>query len=303
MTKPKGVSLHIGLNLLDPAGYPLDESYTKWPNGWDGPLNGCEADAEAMESIARSQGFATEMMLTENATADNLKAAVADIAKTLRAGDIFLLTFAGHGGQVPDITGDESEDGDEFDTYDETWCMFDRHFIDDEHDVMLADFANDVRVLVVSDSCHSGTVLRGDFEEDDWDETRTMPRGTVHACYEGRKPFYDDLQRSLPRISRSDVGAKTLLFSACLENQTAGDGTPNGAFTGSLLRVWNDGKFEGDFNALHAQVDQELLKKYERDKEAHARGERKKKAKRQNPNLKVGNERDKALKAQRPFSI
>lgn len=38
-SKTKGISLHIGLNRVDPAHY----------QGWDGKLNGCENDAKSME--------------------------------------------------------------------------------------------------------------------------------------------------------------------------------------------------------------------------------------------------------------
>jgi hypothetical protein len=37
----RGVSLHIGLNRVDPAHY----------DGWDGTLNACEFDANAMRAI------------------------------------------------------------------------------------------------------------------------------------------------------------------------------------------------------------------------------------------------------------
>lgn len=39
----QGISLHTGLNVVDPAHY----------DGWSGPLNACEADAYAMETICR----------------------------------------------------------------------------------------------------------------------------------------------------------------------------------------------------------------------------------------------------------
>jgi hypothetical protein len=40
---PKGISLHIGLNRVDPAHYA----------GWDGRLNACESDAEDTAQLAR----------------------------------------------------------------------------------------------------------------------------------------------------------------------------------------------------------------------------------------------------------
>jgi hypothetical protein len=39
----KGLSLHIGLNRIDPNHYA----------GWSGTLNACENDARAMQDIAR----------------------------------------------------------------------------------------------------------------------------------------------------------------------------------------------------------------------------------------------------------
>ena len=54
-----GRSLHIGLNRVDPAHY----------NGWNGALNACEFDANDMETLAKSRGFETSKLLTQEATA------------------------------------------------------------------------------------------------------------------------------------------------------------------------------------------------------------------------------------------
>ena len=50
--------------------------------------------------------------------------------------------------------------GEEVDRQDETWCLWDGQLIDDELYLELSRFAAGVRVLVLSDSCHSGTVTR-----------------------------------------------------------------------------------------------------------------------------------------------
>ena len=113
----KGMSLHIGLNRVDPNHY----------QGWDGQLKGCEQDAKDMAAIARKQKFAASMLLNEQATADAVKVAISTAAGKLKSGDTFLLTYSGHGGQVPDTNGDETED-----QYDETWVLFDRELVDDE---------------------------------------------------------------------------------------------------------------------------------------------------------------------------
>lgn len=144
--KRRLVSLHLGLNGVDPNQY----------EGWDGKLNGCENDANTMNHIAGAQGFESSQLFTRNATADNVLSAIASVAGSLTAGDAFLLTYAGHGGQVPNVNGDVEED-----QQDETWVLWDRMLIDDELQVAFAGFSSGVDIIVFSDSCHSGTVTRG----------------------------------------------------------------------------------------------------------------------------------------------
>ena len=135
----KGISLHLGLNFIDPAHY----------DGWDGELAGCEADARDMMALAKSRGFAARMLLRKQVTARAVKEAIAGAAATLKKGDIFLLTYSGHGGQVPDRNGDEGKFGDTADSMDETWCLYDRELIDDELAALYAKFRPGVRILVL----------------------------------------------------------------------------------------------------------------------------------------------------------
>jgi metacaspase-1 len=141
----RAVSLHLGLNAVDPAGY----------GGWAGQLSGCEADADTMTAIAASEGFATNQLKTARATATNVLAAIGQIATRLEAGDIFLLTYAGHGSQMPNGNSDP-----EVDSQDETWCLYDRQLLDDEIEAALAAFRAGVNIVLLSDSCHSGTIYR-----------------------------------------------------------------------------------------------------------------------------------------------
>lgn len=138
-------ALAIGLARVDPGHY----------GGWSGPLAGCEPDAHNMRRIATQAGLEARMLLTEQATRQGVLDAIAAEAAVMRAGDLFVISYSGHGGQVPDYNGDDPEDG-----LDETWCLYDGQLIDDELYVALGDFDPGVRVLVFSDSCHSGTVLR-----------------------------------------------------------------------------------------------------------------------------------------------
>src|SRR4051795_7696417 len=140
----KGLSLHIGLNSVDASHYA----------GWDGQLVACEFDANDMEALAESQDFTTKKLLTKDATADAVRKAIADAGSELEAEDILFVTYSGHGGQVPDSNSDED------DRMDETWVLYDRQLVDDELYTLWADFKPGTRILVLSDSCHSGSVVR-----------------------------------------------------------------------------------------------------------------------------------------------
>ena len=140
----RALSLHLGLNAVDPTHY----------EGWGGELDACEFDAKDMAALAKSRKMKPTVLLTKKATREGVLAALRAAAKTLKSGDLFFLTYSGHGGQVPDVTGEED------DKLDETWCLYDGELIDDELYLELGRFAKGVRVLVLSDSCHSGTVTR-----------------------------------------------------------------------------------------------------------------------------------------------
>ena len=118
----KGISLHLGLNYVDPNHY----------DGWKGELFACEADAKDMADLAEAQGFKPTSILTKKATAKTVKKEILKAAKALKSGDTFFLTYSGHGGQVPDTNGDEGQAGNLGDRMDETWCLYDRQMVDDE---------------------------------------------------------------------------------------------------------------------------------------------------------------------------
>jgi len=70
--------------------------------------------------------------------------------------------------------------------------------------------------------------------------------------------FYDPILRN-PKLmeSQEKVKASVLLISGCQDNQYSQDGWNNGLFTGTMLEVWNGGKFTLDYRRFHrAIVDQ-----------------------------------------------
>ncbi len=236
----KGKAVHIGLNHIDRAHY-----------GTDGELYGCHNDAHDMQKLARKLRYKTKVLLDDAATVDGVKSELHRGGAELRPGDTFLLTYSGHGGQVPDTNGDEAADplGGAGDGRDETWCLFDRMLVDDELYALFAGFASGVRIAVLSDSCHSGTVTR-EVELGG----RCLPVKTLARVYKQHKQQYDSIQRDFPSSSRVTVGACVILISGCQDNQTSADGDGNGLFTEHLKAVWDDGTFKGTLGRLRSRI-------------------------------------------------
>ncbi len=262
--KATGLSLHIGLNGVSGAAY----------GGWDGPLAACEFDANDMTALAKKQGIKTTTLLTKKATRAAVLAGMRSAAKSLAGGDFFFLTYSGHGGQVPDVNGDED------DKKDETWCLYDGQLIDDELYAELGKFKAGVRILVLSDSCHSGTVTREAILPPATIPTqrpKNMPDAVAMRTYREHQAFYDKLQRDVARDAGKPVvdpdnalaqiavsgrlsaiankfDASLILISGCQDNQTSMDGEHNGAFTEQLLKTWNQGGFQGNYGNFHARI-------------------------------------------------
>jgi metacaspase-1 len=145
----KGMSIHIGVNKLNPFHY-----------GVDGELKGCENDAIYMKKLARSMGFAEEavtlLLGSDNrANLDDVTTAITNAKTNLDNDGILLITYSGHGSQIIDVGGGYDRESDGFD---ETWCLYDGMLLDDEIFLLLCGFKSTQRVVIFSDSCHSGTV-------------------------------------------------------------------------------------------------------------------------------------------------
>src|SRR4029453_4349038 len=191
------ISLHIGLNRVDPIHY----------QGWNGQLTACEADAKDMDALAKKQRFASRtMLLTKAATAEAVSDAILGAAKTLKSGDLFFLTYSGHGGQVNDPNSEER------DRMDGTWVCYDRQLIDDELYELWGKFKSGVRIIVLSDSCHSGTVLREIPEFiSGGPRIRAMPTVVARKVQKANAALYRKIQSEHRAAEDTKVNASVLL--------------------------------------------------------------------------------------------
>jgi metacaspase-1 len=221
----KGISLHVGVNECNRNVYL--KKYGKEPNY----LPNCCNDAKACMDKAKRFGFTPTHLLDKAATASALLDGIRYISKLLHRGDLFFLTFSGHGGQVLDRDGDEQRHqyaGYVPDLIDETWCLYDRMVIDDELFAAFAQFRQGVRLLVISDSCHSGTCTKNTIPDD------------------------------------KDIAATGLLMAACQDEQVAITGSSQekySRYTQALLRVLEQGGPCNNYQVLHDRISSQMPNK------------------------------------------
>jgi len=236
------LAIAIGLNSVDPAAYTDGEG-----KPWSGELRGCENDADAMLAIAHAQGYETIALKTAAATRPAVRDALKAAAQKLKAGDTLVLSYSGHGGQVRDTNGDEA------DGLDETWCLYDGEMVDDELAVCWSKFQPDVRIVVYSDSCHSGSVIKTYEANAEAKGTAPTERFRIMPDRVAEKlralPAHQDLDKGMAseRTSRGQTKASVILISGCQDDQLSGDGDQNGWFTEHLLKVWNNAAFRGSY--------------------------------------------------------
>jgi hypothetical protein len=109
-------------------------------------------------------------LLNKNATHTSLEKAFSMLAQKTEKGDFIYIHYCGHGSQIPDKEGDEYPG-----LFDQTWVPYgsrstmfdgkDRYdIIDDEfHQWLSPVFDKTSHVVLVSDSCYSGSITRGDI--------------------------------------------------------------------------------------------------------------------------------------------
>ena len=258
----KGYALHIGLNKLDKHVYPGVPA-----------LRAAVNDALFWESFAKELGYESLALHDQNATSQAVLEHLSVYAEQLVPGDILLLTYAGHGSQIPN---DKAEGFDD-ERNDQTWCLYDRELLDDELFDAFRRFADGTRILVVSDSCHSGTMTRALPEEMDMSAMLSagLERGVASRGLLTRKlpleteqqliarfgdAVYRPIQEKYADIPQAEnVKAAVKLLAACQDDQTTFDGAGNGVFTESFIDLFKKPAFR---NATAEMLIREIRRRY-----------------------------------------
>ena len=249
--------------------------------GTDMDLAGCVNDANdwAAEFIAR--GFAVRMLLDTDATKAAMVSSMREVIAVAHDGDLVAITFSGHGTYVFDTGNEAGDPGDETDGFDEALCPHDVQatgdpLTDDEIHVLLASRRPGVRLLLIADSCHSGTVSRaapGTFASGP--RKRFLPPSRwMKTAQAARWPLARSA-RSFAHASASAFQATVqptdaaplddVLLAGCMEGKLSFSydavlaNRPNGAFTFHALKALRGLAAGATYADWHAAITPERL--------------------------------------------
>jgi hypothetical protein len=212
--------------------------------GTGNDLSGCVNDALDWAATFKKKGFAVGTLLDRKATGKGIRDGIREALKKAGPNDTVVIAYSGHGSQVPDKNGDEP------DGTDECICPHDTFtkgvITDDELYELYCSGHPGTKIIMISDSCNSGTVtrfvpittpptIRGGHAPQR--RVRFLPPG---AFLSQRNLAQFGVRRSLRRSSPPGRGG-ALLMAGCQDSETSSDaffnGRPNGAFTFVALDV------------------------------------------------------------------
>lgn len=230
-----------------------------YPFGKDNDLRGCVNDANDWVRLLKNHFDFTgiQQLLDTDATKVNIISGLKNLLKGAKPSDVLVFTNASHGTYQADSDTDEPN-------YDEALCPYDTDsnlLLDDELRELFAGLPNDVRLTIISDSCHSGSVTRVKVNE--YRRNRQLnPR--VWGGIELSAKKLNIAQGKKEKFPESEM--KEILLSGCKSNQTAADAYIDNDYHGAMsyyaIKVITDANFKLTYEDLHkrllSMLDQEM---------------------------------------------
>lgn len=208
--------------------------------GSDYRLNAPQNDINSLSHICSIERIDIGQPLI-NHSAQSVISHLDNLSRECRSGDFLLIYFSGHGTQFPDSHRVEN------DGLNESWCLWDRCLVDNEINNILANFNAGVWILIISDSCHSGSVA--ELRPSSYDGRKNK---AVSGVYERNRNFYDNILAGKPEIE--DVSPSVILLSACQENELATEFGGRSEYTTAMMDVWNHGNFKGGYDRFTYEI-------------------------------------------------
>ena len=231
--------------------------------GTDMDLSGCVNDADDWAAELTSRGYAVQKLLDATATRAAMVDGIRRVLGDANAGDTVVITFSGHGTVLPDRNGDEA--------FDQGLCPYDLMtagaLVDDDIRQLIDGRKPGVQFVLLSDSCHSGSVTRAPDAAGP-PRARFMPparwlKGEALARY---SQLQEDEEAEVKGIAASFRKKKEgdLLISGCEDGKenysydASFNGRPNGAFTWFALDALKNLAEGASYEAWHAAIRKNL---------------------------------------------
>ena len=171
-----------------------------------------------------------------------------------RAGDVLVFTNSSHGTYIVD------KDSEEPDRYDEALVPYDFQknlIVDDELRALFADLPAGVRLKIISDSCHSGSVTR-----DVAPAIVPPPRPRLLRPREFGRPDLSDAELGNLRSSRPErypeSGMKEILLSGCKSTEYSYDAQIGSTFHGAMTFYAIEAITEANYRITYADLAQRV---------------------------------------------
>ena len=249
--KPQAISLHIGINHVDQEYY-----------GNHVPeLLGCVNDMNNMKAFAKGLGYLPHTLENEEATRKNIYEQIISFGNQVQDGGILLVTYAGHGTLLADTNDLKNAQYDkEGDGKDEAWVTYDGFLPDDEIFNCLAEIQSSIRVVVLSDSCHSESTTRGTPERGV--RERRIKWDAVEKILYRNDQTLEELRAEIVK-KRGNGNVAVLNLSACRSDETAKEENGEGVFTKNIIAVHgrsngNGFNYQTFMEAVRQQVENQI---------------------------------------------
>jgi metacaspase-1 len=241
------------------------------------PLNGCIPDIDLATKIAKEKYNMVDISILKEKNAN--KKRIIESLKTFFTGvgdtDKLYIHYSGHGSYERAKNPKKSKETDE---YNEGWVPYDYQYhglvLDDELNQLIMNVNPKATLLIISDSCFSGTVARGEDGNPHYKwKNKSIP---PHNLADRRKELTieeellcENNKCSLKSsssfiVDTKDEQSNAILISGCGEKQTSADiyipeiSTYHGALTYNLFKVLAKHQWSMTYQDLVTQVNIDL---------------------------------------------
>ncbi len=207
------------------------------------PLKGCVNDSKDWAKLLIGAGFEVKSLHNKEATRDKLAGALRKLIEGSKAGDQLVFQYAGHGTQVEDLTGDET------DRFDEALVPVDYEsgalLIDDDLYEICGQLKKHpgVTLTFLMDCCNSGTNTRAAplprSRKGQLVRFMRMPEEAL-SKYKRKRAVSRAGASALPPVSERDPIPGVVSFAACQDKEFAFESDGHGDFTLKAGAVFND---------------------------------------------------------------